>query len=285
MILVTVVSVWGIASYKYKFFPYSILDNVKFSFIDQAVHIESTFSDTSTKIKVACENIIGEKTMVALVFGQSNSANHGETKYKSEQAVFNFFDGSCYKASDPLLGATGNDGSPWSRFGDKVIVNNIYEKVLLVPIGYGGSGIERWDIGGDLHHRITHIINQLKSENIMVTHLLWHQGESEALLRTSKSEYKKRFLSMLATIRKHGVKVPIYVAVASRCYDRAVNLEIKEAQSELVDPTKGIYPGPNTDEINLVGDRYDGCHFSEVGLDKHANKWLKAILGEAQVQN
>ncbi len=268
---------WGVASYKYKLFPYTAIEAVKIYFSTPARHTERTFSDISTKIKVACTDIVGEKTMVALVFGQSNSANHGESRYKARQAVFNFFEGACYKASDPLLGATGNDGSPWTRFGDKLIKNKLYEKVLLVPIGYGGSEIKRWDMGGDLHHRITDVIGDLKAKNITITHLLWHQGESEARFKTSKKEYKKRFLSMLSKIREHGINAPVYVAIATRCYDRGINHAIQAAQSELVDSTKGIFPGPNTDNINLPGDRYDGCHFSETGLDKHADKWIRAL--------
>ncbi len=238
---------------------------------------EYTFTDTTIKMRSACDEIVDDKTMVALVFGQSNSANHGGAMYESKRAVFNFFEGACYKASDPLLGATGTYGSPWSRFGDKVISSNLYEKVLLVPIGFGGSEIKRWDIGGDLHKRITDIIKHLKAKNIIVTHMLWHQGESDARLSTSKDKYKEIFLSMLSKIREYGVDAPMYIAVATRCSGRGVNVEIQAAQSELVDTEKGIYGGPNTDDINLVGDRFDGCHFSGIGLDKHANKWLLSI--------
>jgi len=44
--------------------------------------------------------------------GQSNG-NHGEARHVARQAVFNFnpFDGLCYRACDPLLGATDVPGS------------------------------------------------------------------------------------------------------------------------------------------------------------------------------
>ena len=277
IILVLVSYVWGIASYKYKLFPFPVLRDIKIHLLHQENDRRSTFSDTSIKTRVVCEDVVDKKTMVALVFGQSNSANHGGAKYESKQEVFNFFEGSCYKASDPLLGATGSDGNPWSRFGDKVIANNLYERVLLVPIAFGGSEIKRWDVGGDLHHRIADVIKYLKAKNIEVTHMLWHQGETDAKLRTSKKEYKERFLSMLLKIREYGAEAPIYVAVATRCAGRGVSLEIQSAQSELVNLKKRIYAVPNTDNIDLVGDRNDGCHFSEIGLDKHADKWLKSI--------
>ena len=38
----------------------------------------------------------------------------------------------------------------------------------------------------------------------------------------------------------------------------------------------GVYLGPNTDLIGLE-DRYDDCHFSGRGLQKHSEGWVKAI--------
>jgi len=37
-----------------------------------------------------------------------------------------------------------------------------------------------------------------------------------------------------------------------------------------------VYLGPNTDLIDYR-DRYDGCHFSGRGLDKHAQSWLEVL--------
>jgi len=46
----------------------------------------------------------GKNVMVAVVFGQSNSCNSGETRHISGQGVYNYYMGRLYKASDPLLG-------------------------------------------------------------------------------------------------------------------------------------------------------------------------------------
>lgn len=57
-----------------------------------------------------------------------------------------------------------------------------------------------------------------------------------------------------------------------------INKGIQDAQKELFRDHKDIKFGPNTDFINDKGDRYDGYHFSDKGLDKHANARLKVIL-------
>jgi hypothetical protein len=235
------------------------------------------FLDTSKKTPVDCASIMGPGTMVALVFGQSNSANHGETPYTPKRSVYNFFDGKCYVAADPLLGATGNGGSVWSRLGDMLVDEGMYDKVLFVPIGVGGTPIVRWTVNGDLHRRIIETIFQLNKKKIRITHMMWHQGEADRVMGTKKDDYKRMFMAMLQDIRKHGVDAPIYVAVATLCGSAPEGLEIQQAQRELVNTDIKIYPGAFSDEIQSILDRHDACHFSNAGMQKHAHLWLMAI--------
>ena len=236
------------------------------------------FIDTAQKTEVDCDAIRSGRTMVALVFGQSNSANHGETRYMPRGNVYNFFDGKCYKATDPMLGATGDRGSVWSRLGDKLIDAGLYDNVIFISIGVGGTEIRRWTVNGDLHRRIVDVVHQLKKEKMKITHVFWHQGESDASRKTTKDEYKSMFMAMLEKMRKYGIDAPIYVAVATRCGSGAPGYEIQQAQRELVNTDLEIFPGPYTDEITSIEDRHDACHFSDRGLDKHADMWLRAVM-------
>lgn len=240
------------------------------------------FLDTSKKTPVDCGKLKGPRTMVALVFGQSNSGNHGETPYKPKREVYNFYDGKCYVAEDPLLGTTGNGGSVWSHLGDKLVDAGLYDKVILVPVGVGGTPINRWVPTGDLHRRILDAIFQLKKKGLKITHMLWHQGETDRMLKTPKDEYKKMFMAMLGSIRKHGVDAPIYVAVATLCGSAPEGYEIQQAQRELVNTELKIYPGAFSDELNTIQDRHDACHFSAAGIDKHAQLWFYAIKYSGQ---
>ena len=61
------------------------------------------FADTTEKTEVPCGEAMRGKTMVAFVLGQSNSANHGESRMASKRNVYNFYDGECYLAADPML--------------------------------------------------------------------------------------------------------------------------------------------------------------------------------------
>jgi len=63
------------------------------------------------KQEISCP-IQNKSTAVILVIGQSLSANHASQKFttKYPESVINYFDGKCYVAASPLLGATNQYG-------------------------------------------------------------------------------------------------------------------------------------------------------------------------------
>src|SRR5262245_54445629 len=69
--------------------------------------------------RVACR-IDGSRDLVLILLGQSNAGNHVGSAYEPSGNVvnFNFLDGGCYRARDPLLGASASEpphnGSIWS---------------------------------------------------------------------------------------------------------------------------------------------------------------------------
>jgi len=237
------------------------------------VEIDDNSEMLSKRAEAHVTQLPDKRVMVAIVFGQSNSANYGESRKAAREGVYNFYKGKLYRAEDPLLGATGNQGSVWTRLGDKIVDEKLYDRVIFISIGVGNTPIARWTTGGDLHSRIINAIIEVTQNGLKVTHLLWHQGESD--IKTSKQEYKKMFMNMLHDIRSRGIKAPIYVSVATRC-GRNMSNEIQQAQAELVDISSGIYHGPNTDDLGFAY-RYDGCHFSDQGLEKFAELWMEKL--------
>ncbi len=220
--------------------------------------------------------------MVALAFGQANSANAGESPKTANEKVFNFFNGKLYRAQDPLLGASGDGGSVWTRLGDELVKRRLYDTVIFAPIGVGATKLAHWQPGEVLHDRLLQAIRGLRDSGLAITHLFWDQGGSDTIARTSKEAYQQMFQAMLASIRREGVTAPIYVAIstAARCKKHHPDPEIRKAQQQLIDISNGILPGPDTDTLGLA-DRYDGCHFTEEGLEKVTLQWLD-VLTEAR---
>jgi hypothetical protein len=233
------------------------------------------------RVEIPLTHLRSKRVLTALAFGQSNSANFGENLRTAGEAVYNFHHGKLYTAQDPLLGADGDGGSVWTRLGDRLMATKRYDAVVLLTLGVGGSAIARWTADGDLHPRLLEAMRDVQSHGLPITCMLWHQGEEDATLQTSKNAYKKIFMDMVASIRQHGVAAPIYVSVTTRCQKLRANEEIRQAQHELVDPGKGIYAGPDTDTLDLCY-RYDGCHFSDEGLDRCAELWLEKLVPPSQ---
>jgi hypothetical protein len=276
-ILATIVSYYyGLVSHKYHLPPFPQIMALKYHLFPESIG----YSDVSARNQVPCTAISGRGVMVALAFGQSNSGNHGETLYRPQMPVYNFYRGLCYLAQDPLPGATGDRGSVWTRLGDLLVRQGLYEKVVFITIGVGSTVIEQWTKGGYLHPRIVHAVKETRAKGLKITHLFWVQGGSEKRTKgdpDNKKNYKKNFLTMLASIRNMGVEAPIYVAVST--YNGIdSNSDIQEVQRELADPENKIFAGPNDDQ--LYRDRanhWEEVHLSGQGLERCAGAWLAAI--------
>jgi hypothetical protein len=215
--------------------------------------------------------------MVALVFGQSNAANYGETRYTSRARVDVLVDGKLLRASDPLPGANGIGGSVWTRLGDLLITAGRYDRVIFVPAAFGGSEISEWTPEVKRHFRLVESqIRSAQGSGLRFTHLLWHQGESDAALGIHPTDYRLRFYAVLKGIRELGVDAPVYVAQATRCGAYGENKDIRWVQRDLVNHDIGIWQGPDTDALGPEY-RHDGCHFSTRGLTAHAGLWLEYL--------
>lgn len=225
--------------------------------------------------EVSCSTLMGPRTMLAIVAGQSNAANFGQSPMNPPRDVYNFFDGRCFKAHDPLLGANGERGSVWTRLGKLLIERKTYDKVIFAPVAIGGTSMAQWAPGGQYHPMLLAALDALNQAGLRPTHILWHQGETDAIRHTSAAVYKDQFQAMLSAIRARGITAPVYVSVATY-FDGATDEPLRQAQKSLADVTKGIYPGPDTDSLGPAL-RFDGVHFSDTGLQGFAWLWAAKL--------
>jgi hypothetical protein len=127
---------------------------------------------------------------------------------------------------------------------------------------------------------------QLQQRNYHVTHTLWHQGEIDYVIGTSETSYYQKFISMVDSLRDHGITSPVFVSVASKCLEpsnggtrfHSANNAIVRAQLALPNTQKGIRSGVNTDALLDELDRFDNCHFSSSGAQKVAKAWADLLL-------
>lgn len=253
----------------------SIFEENKFDSIGRLI---SSPNKTST----TCPNQSkGTDTAVLLAIGQSNSANHAEKKVttKYPKNVFNYFNGKCYVAASPLLGATGEKGEFITLLADKLIEKKTYKSVVIVSSGIGGTPIARWQAGGDLNDMLSDIITSVQ-KNYRVTDVVWHQGEADYFNGTSADEYEQSFKSLRESLLRLGVKSPIFISIATKCTNSSswkVSNAVGISQERLTNGNQAILAA-NTDTLLDKKDRLsDGCHFSESGQYKAAIAYAEAI--------
>lgn len=256
----------------------------------------------NTWIPVACKPT--KKTLVLVAFGQSNAANHGDVAYECKHNVINYYldKNICYKAKDPLLGATNDPRSPggsiWSRLGDLLIESGKYDQVVIAPIAIDGSFAQEWAPGGQYFSRILAVSSQLAKLHLKVSAYLWIQGEAEAAFDPDTVKYKATITSMIEGMRSAGFKAPVYIAIATTCRNSMIGADyeflnenerlyklvaqqaIEQAQFELINPAKGILLGPNLDLISARYARKDYCHLNAFGQQTAAAMWRSILLQE-----
>jgi hypothetical protein len=246
-----------------------------------------TFHDTSRRIKMPCA--AGDGTAVIVTLGQSNAANYALTRYTPQHDVRNFdlYDGRCYKAKDPLLGASGALGNFAGPLADMLIERGLYTRVIVAPIAIGGSTIEQWADQGVFNRRILVLIRRLFDAGLTPTAILWHQGEANAGdSEMLPGQYRKNLLEVIATFRSYGISAPFFVALATRCGKAPAPdaYNIREGQAATVNPLDNVFLGPDTDTL---GDEYrvdQHCHFNAAGLLRHAAMWADILQGWAASQ-
>jgi Carbohydrate esterase, sialic acid-specific acetylesterase len=229
------------------------------------------------KVEIPCPAQDSE-TAVFVVAGQSNSANHGGQRFQSVTGqVLNYFEGRCFLASSPFLGAEGILGESWTLLGHRLVQANVYHRVIFIPAGVGNTPMSRWAQGGDLNRMLDSVVRDAKA-HYTIDGVLWHQGETDYRLRTAKDAYETQLRSLISSIRSAGVLAPIYISAASyeeRYTDWTPANPIVDAQRSVVDGS-GVFAGPNTDIIGAA-DRYDGTHFSSSGQEKFADQWFEIL--------
>jgi hypothetical protein len=235
------------------------------------------------KLQITCPNQ-NLKSGVLLAIGQSNIANHAEKKFLSRfpNQVVNYYDGKCYVASSPLLGASGEAGEFITPLADRLIEKGVYKSIIIISSGISGTPISRWQAGGDLNKMLLDTITSIKKYNI--TDIIWHQGESDFMNGTSAVEYQKSFTLLKNSLQDAGIAAPFFIAVATKCGNNPTwknSNPTALGQSKLKD-NKEIFLAVSTDKLLNKNDRRDSCHLSVSGQLKTANAYAEAIIKHRQ---
>jgi len=230
------------------------------------------------RVERPCGPISG-KTAIIVVHGQSNAANFRSTRHTAREAVDNFdpASGKCFAAADPLLGTDGIGGSFATRLGDILIQAGRYDRVIFVPLARGGASLAFLNNEGA--GLTANGIAKLKEAGLTPTHILFQQGETDAVSTTTAEEYASLLHQLVKRFRAAGFDAPFYLSRSAKCdYVGPNNIAaVRAGQHSAVDEALIIRPGPDTDTIGNEGRSPDGCHMNEAGTLANAVLWAAFI--------
>jgi Carbohydrate esterase, sialic acid-specific acetylesterase len=232
------------------------------------------------KQKISCPNQ-DKKTRVLLVLGQSNAANHGGQRYKSNYGarIINYFSGNCFLATSPLLGSSDSRGEMWTRVANLLIERGDTSNVIVIPFAIGSTLVSRWARGGDLYPQLRDVLEDA-AQKYSITDAIWHQGESDNQSNTSGLSYERSLQSVIDLIEGYAPMARIHISVATKCGFRQWQKDnpISEAQRRVAHSRNSTREGVDSDMLLNTYDRFDDCHFSQSGQEKFAESMSRLIL-------
>jgi len=210
--------------------------------------------------------------------GQSNSTNYGQERTQQTSGMVSSFSGTAWQiADDPQPGThdTSKGGSFWPAFGDAMYAK--YQVPIgVATTGHGGTSVNQWQPGGDLHNWMMTRIYELGPGGFRG--VLWHQGESD--VNMPSADYAAKLTNTIwASKQLAGWEFPWFVAqVSYHNPGNPIYPNPREAQATLWADGVAL-EGPDTD--TLTGDMRDhggnGIHFSAKGCKAHGEMWAAKV--------
>ena len=225
---------------------------------------------------------VGEVFVVA---GQSYAVGANDEILQVEEpsrrvVTFNWREDQWQIADDPIPHA-GPKGSLWPALGD-ILVPLLRTPVGFVNAAVGGTSTRQWATDGELYADL--ITAGKKTGDFRA--VLWQQGESDVIEKTSRAEYVKR----LKVIRDSAMKaweidvpwLPAKSTLHPTVYRVPAEEEAIRAAIGDLWKTPGFRPGPDTDVLDAEnrGGPTTMRHFSGIGQRRAAQLWFAAIWTE-----
>lgn len=248
---------------------------------------------TNTNGRVQVDHTLdpSERTLVIVGCGQSNIASCDNSTYNASSAKvenFNIYDGGVYQARRPLLGASAGislTGTPgiggcWlTRLGDKLISDDIADRVILVPNAVGATSIQNWVPGllaypGSVANRIDVTCKRLIAAGLTPDAIFWQQGESNH--GTSQALYAGWLAEVIAAYKSYFPSTPFFVGT-STYMGGVTDSNVQAACAAAVDHGAGIWAGGNSDTLTSGYRQADDIHFDATGADACADLWKTAL--------
>ena len=225
----------------------------------------------------------GRDPVVLAIGGQSNAANtNSSVAVRAPSAeVVTFHEGRCYASAEPMLGATGGRGSLWPALGDRLAAER-GRPVVLLNGAVGGTEFTDWlDRRSGYLDALEARIAQAASRGFAPDLILWHQGETDAVVSSGYRENLGKLQRLTGELLDAAPGARLYLFRTSRCRRGQGGRPVEamtRAQTHVAEADARIVAGMDTDAL---GDdfRWDGCHFNGRAREAIVEEVASDLLG------
>lgn len=160
----------------------------------------------------------------------------------------------------------------WMRLGD-MLAATCQVPVAFVNVARDATNSECWNpASGECWPLFARTLAQGKYRAV-----LWHQGESDAMLNFSQEKSFENIKSLITASRKIAPGIPWFVAHNSLKNETPYAQQpVRQAQAALVDQGLAC-AGPDTDVIRDNPDWVGVADFGAEGLTRHGELWFPAV--------
>jgi hypothetical protein len=163
--------------------------------------------------------------------------------------VFNYHNGKCYVAADPLFGAEGSQGSPWVQMGNEIIARGEFDNVVVIARTYSQDALSK--ITGDDFNAFKSQLTSLKLD-YAVTHFLLHQGDKYLPIYQDFQDASDNISVIRALSLSHFTEAKFITTASSACESdsfsvRATDLTVSFGMNVLLG-----YGSPNVENCEFT---------------------------------
>jgi hypothetical protein len=230
------------------------------------------YKDLYKRVEVDCPKSSDSYVLVAL--GQSNSGNFINKKYTDDSKnIYNFFNDKCYVAEDPILGASGDAGSLWIPFAQK-LASITKKKIVLINFSQGGSSVISWNNSEHLGYFLEKGLISIGKNYRHVDSFFWIQGEADHGL--NPEQYTQSLTSIIRQTKNKFPDSKFYISDTTYCFNKS-DQAIYTAQHTLAKNLPDVFWLGSTDQFQSLQYRWDNCHFNELGVEKVSSMFIENI--------
>lgn len=229
---------------------------------------------------------------IFLLMGQSNMVGRAPlagVEPLSHQNIQAFRNDGWQTAAEPLHDNREGLGIGLGMtFALELIEGNDEVRIGLIPCAEGGTPLERWEEGADLHLRALQQARAAQSAGA-IKGILWHQGEGDSRSSELAETYFDRFAAMIGALRRDlggSQPIPVIVGELGRFLTSHNDGETLFAGCQMVNDAlkRAAETLPAAGFVSSKGleDKGDFVHFDSTSLREFGRRYGREYLAVAQ---